>query len=236
MKKISLVMFSAMCLVFNSCEKLNGDGPVVNEMRNIVNFSGIDLRVSADVYFKQDSVYKVEVSAQRNVLQAMETFVSGNKLVIKFKNNINVRTHDPIMVIVSAPSANSLRVTSSGNISVTGNLTPASMELDISGSGNIQIPQLTTGYLDASISGSGNISVSGGDATEQKLKISGSGNIDLVNVLSNKTNTTTTGSGNIKINVSQNLDVKITGSGSVFYKNNPIVNTSITGSGKVIHI
>src|SRR5215212_10643303 len=110
MKKISLVMLAAIFVVFNSCEKVNGDGPVVTEARNIVNFSGIDLRISADVYFKQDPNYKVEISAQRNILQVMETYVSGNRLVIKFKNDVRVRTHDPVMVIISAPTVNSLRI------------------------------------------------------------------------------------------------------------------------------
>src|SRR5215213_1386086 len=110
MKKISLIVLSAALVLFSSCEKVTGDGPVVTETRNIVNFSGIDLRIAADIYFKQDTTYKVEISAQRNILQVMETYVSGGRLVIKFKNDVRVRVHDPIMVLVSAPSANSLRI------------------------------------------------------------------------------------------------------------------------------
>jgi hypothetical protein len=237
MKKISLFILGlSAVVVFNSCEKVNGDGPVVTEARNIVNFDGIDLRISANVYFKQDPNFKVEISAQRNILQVMETYVSGNKLVIKFKNDVRVKSYDQVVVIVSAPSASSLRISGSGSISVTGVLAPTSMELDISGSGDITIPQLNTGWLDADISGSGNIIINGGTATDEKLKISGSGNIDLANVVAPKANTTTSGSGDTKVNVSQNLDVKISGSGSVYYKNNPIINTNISGSGKVIHI
>ena len=166
MKKYSLVMFGLM-LMFSSCEKVSGDGPVVNESRNIVNFAGVDLRVAADVYFKQDPNYKVEISAQRNILEVMETYVSNNRLVIKFKNDVRVRTHDPIIVQISAPTANSFRLSGSGNFSVTGAFTTASMELEVSGSGNITIPQVTTNYLEAKISGSGNITVNNGTATEE---------------------------------------------------------------------
>jgi hypothetical protein len=238
MKKISLFILSlgAIMVIFSSCEKVNGDGPVVTETRNNVNFDGIDLRISGEVYFKQDANYKVEISAQRNILDVMETYVADHKLVIKFKNDVRVRSHDPVTVIVSGPSASSFRISGSGNISVTGVLAPASMELDVSGSGNIIIPQLNTGWIDADISGSGNIIVSGGTATDEKLKISGSGSIDMANVVATKATTTTSGSGDSKVNVSQSLDVKISGSGSVYYKNNPIINTNISGSGKVIHI
>jgi hypothetical protein len=225
-----------LMFMISSCEKVSGDGPVVNETRNISNFDGLDLRVAADVYFKQDANFKVEISAQRNILEVMETYVSNNKLVIKFRNDVRVRTHDPIIVQISAPSSSSFRLSGSGSISVTGALSPSSMELDISGSGNITIPQLTTGYLDARISGSGNININNGSATQQKLRISGSGSMDLVNILSEKADIETSGSGDIKVNATKFLDVKISGSGSVYYRNNPIINFSISGSGKVIHI
>jgi hypothetical protein len=235
MKKFSLVMLS-MVVLFSSCEKVSGDGPVVSETRNIVDFSGVDLRVAAEVYFKQDPNFKVEITAQRNILEIMETYVSHGKLVIKFKNNVRVRTHDAIIIQVSAPTANSFELSGSGNINVTGSFSSPTMELDISGSGNITIPHVTTSFLDASISGSGNIIVTYGTATEEKLNISGSGTIDLVNIVAEKADIKTAGSGDSKVNVSKILNVKISGSGSVYYKNNPIINTDISGSGKVVHI
>lgn len=235
MKKFSLVMLG-MVIMFSSCEKVSGDGPVENETRNIVNFAGVDLRVAADVYFKQDANFKVEISAQRNILEVMETYVTNNRLVIKFKNDVRVRNHEPIIIQISAPSSNTFRLSGSGSINVTGALSPSTMELDISGSGNITIPQLTTGYLDASISGSGNINVNNGSATEEKLSISGSGSIDLVNILAEKADIQTSGSGDTKVNATKFLNVKIAGSGSVYYRNNPIINSNISGSGKIIHI
>jgi hypothetical protein len=236
MKKINFIILAFAIVVMSSCEKVTGDGPVVNETRNIVNFAGVDLRVSADVYFKQDPNFKVEISAQRNILEVMETYVSNNKLVIKYKNDVRVRSHDPIIVMVSAPSADHFRISGSGNINVNGLLSPANMELDISGSGNILIPQLVTGSVDADISGSGNITVNNGSATDENLRISGSGTIDLLNLPANKASVNTSGSGDTKVNLSQNLDIKISGSGSVYYKGSPIINSSVSGSGKVIHI
>src|SRR3982750_3169112 len=88
MKKTSGIILSliVIVIVFSSCEKVTGDGPVVTETRNIVNYSGVDLRVSANVYFREDPNFKVEISAQRNILEEMETYVSDNTFVIKFKN------------------------------------------------------------------------------------------------------------------------------------------------------
>ena len=236
MKQISTIIILALTIGFSSCEKVTGEGPVISETRNIVNFNGVDLRVSGDVYYKQDSVYKVEIKAQQNILDVMQTYLINNHLVISFKNNIRVRSYDPVMIIISSPSVTSLRISGSGNIYSTSAVTPAAMEMDISGSGNIKLTELKTNYLDCNISGSGNIQVLSGNATEEKLKISGSGNINLDPVVALKANTTTSGSGDIRLQATQNLNVTISGSGSVYYRGNPVINTSISGSGKIIHL
>src|SRR5688572_23058824 len=234
MKQFNVVLFFALSILFCSCEKMEGEGPVVTEIRPVANVSGLDLRVAADVYFKQDSVYKLEVIAQQNILDVMETYVSNGKLVVKFENDVRVRSHEAIIVKVSAPSLSSIRLSGSGNISAMGQLSPASMDVEVSGSGDIFISELNTGWLDTKISGSGNITIGTGSATQAKFNISGSGNIELPTVQTTKATTKTSGSGDIRLSVSQSLDVTISGSGSVYYKGNPSINTHISGSGKVI--
>ena len=58
MKKLSLVMV-ALAMIFTSCEKVTGEGPIVTQTRNVQDFTGVDLRSSANVYFKQDPNFKV---------------------------------------------------------------------------------------------------------------------------------------------------------------------------------
>ncbi|MFL5771756.1 MAG: head GIN domain-containing protein [Flavisolibacter sp.] len=237
MKKFTL-LFISMSLLMVSCikEQVSGDGPLVTETRSINNFSAIDLQCSANVVYKQDAAYKVEITAQQNILDVMITEVSNNKLVIKYKNDVRVKSHDQITIVVSSPDMRPLRISGSGNITTLAPLNSSSMEMNISGSGNIDVAEITTGMIDASISGSGNMKISAGTGSEEKLRISGSGNIDMQNVVVTKATTTTSGSGESRVNASQNLDVTISGSGSVYYKGTPIINTSISGSGKVIHL
>jgi len=234
MKNLSLALLG-MIMLLASCDKVNGDGPVVTETRNIVNFHGVDLRVSADVYFEPSASYKVEISAQQNVLDVMDTYVSNGNLVIRFENDVRVKSHEQITIRVWAPTADHFKISGSGSISATGVLSPANMELDISGSGNINIVELNTANIDVDISGSGDIKVNSGTATHEKIQISGSGDVDFGNIAASSANTQTSGSGDIRLHASQNLMVKISGSGSVYYKGNPVINTSISGSGKLIH-
>lgn len=232
MKQISVVLLSIVIL-FSSCKKVEGEGPVVTEVRNHTGFSGIDLRSSADVYYKYDSVYKVEVKAQQNILDVLITEITNNVLVIRYKNDVKVRASEPIQVIITAPQINNIRNSGSGDIRTMDVVSSSELKADISGTGDILLNELNTLLLDANISGSGDIKVNSGMINEEKLKISGSGDIDVSHALSAKASTIISGSGNIWLNVSQTLDATISGSGSVYYKGQPAVHSTISGSGRV---
>ena len=232
MKKLSLVMV-AMAMIFTSCEKVTGEGPIVTQTRNVQDFTGVDLRSSANVYFKQDPNFKVEVSAQQNVLDVLEVYVSNNRLVVRFKNDVRVKSHEPVSVIVHAPSVSTFRVSGSGMIQTTSTIQTPLLNMDISGSGDIKITELLAANVDANISGSGSINVDAGTAQELDLKISGSGRHNFSNLQSTSATTNTSGSGDIRLHATQQLQIKISGSGSVYYKGTPVISTNISGSGKV---
>lgn len=232
-KQLFVLTALILALGFTSCRKVIADGPMVTETRNVGNFSGIDLRMGADVTFTVAPDFKVEVIAQDEIQRVLNTYVSGDKLIIKFKNDVKVRIHDGVRLNITGPSLKSLRVSGSGDIRVKGEVNTPDMEMDISGSGDIEMESLTTGYFDATVSGSGDIKVRNGEANEEKLKISGSGSIDMRDVAAKRAQTRTSGSGNMRLKVSDRLDVTISGSGSVYYTGNPVIDASIKGSGKV---
>ena len=236
MKTLSKLFILAVLLTgFASCEKIVGEGPVITENRATGNFSSVASAISAHVYYKQDPDYKVEVAAQQNILNVLETHIVGNELVIKFRNDVRVGSHERITVHVSSPTISGLRLSGSGNIIASDSISSDNMNLTISGSGSISLHSLKATSLDANISGSGDISVLSGQLHTGKFRISGSGNINAINVPAYSVNTTTSGSGKISVNVSHDLDVTISGSGSVVYKGTPEINTHISGSGKIVH-
>lgn len=235
MKKMNGLLLAAMGIVlFSSCEKIKGEGPVVTENRNVGSFAGVDLRGDATVHFNKGNDLKIELHGQDNILKVLETYKSGSNLVIKYRNDIRLGRHEPVTIYLTAPDLNDLRISGSGDIYVTDDVINNDMEMDISGSGNIRMDKLMTGYLDVNISGSGNVEIEDGEADEEILNISGSGDLHFSNVIARKVMTTTSGSGDIRIHVTGELRSTISGSGSVYYKGQPaILSTNISGSGKV---
>lgn len=230
----TIVWLFALALIFQSCEKLIGEGPVVTEIRTTPNFTGIELKVPGKLYYTEGPVYKVELQSQQNILNEIETMMSGSDLVIRFRhNNTNLKSGEDIVVNITAPTVSKLEVHGSGDIKSQAAFNPASLRLAVHGSGSIRVPDAETGFLDAEISGSGRINMIEGIADKQSLKISGSGEMDFGNFIAKKSTANIAGSGSIKLNVAETLDVNISGSGSVLYRGNPAVTSSVSGSGSV---
>jgi Putative auto-transporter adhesin, head GIN domain len=256
---VKIITSIIIILSFTSCEKgpvwgIKGQGQYVTETRNVTDFSKIELCISGEIKYVQDSSYYVEVSAQQNILDVLTTEVHGNTLEIDFDKR--VRKHDGVTVIIHSPNITGIKISGSGNILVMDSLSTTDIELDVCGSGNITVPKVNTQYIDMNVSGSGNISVTTLDANylnanitgsgnidaitgslaSQTLNISGSGNINLLNIISNTATAKITGSGDISVYVTQTLNATITGSGDIRYKGSPVVNANITGSGTIQHV
>jgi hypothetical protein len=236
MKKSIVVFLAAAALfIFPSCEKVIGEGPLVTETRAVQNFTGVSSEMSGKVNFTIAPNYKVEITAQRNIIDVTKTNVINGVLHIDFKNSVRVREHEDLTINITAPAADYFRLSGSGDMDVTGDVVANKLQVKLSGSGNIVVQKATiVDKIDADLSGSGNINILNGSALNEDLKISGSGKIDLSNITAENGETRITGSGDMKVVLSKKLDATITGSGSVYYHGNPIISTKITGSGRVI--
>lgn len=235
MKKL-LLGSCIIILFFSSCSKdaIWGEGPLVTETRSIDNFTGISSAIPGHTRFTIGPVYNLGITAQQNILDAMRTSVVNGVLEIGFRNGVSVRTHEDIEVNITAPSANYLNLSGSGDMDVIGDMVTSNLIMNVSGAGNINLAKASvTNKIDAQISGSGNINVSAGSAQNEDLRISGSGGMNLANVPVGSSDLHISGSGNMKVNVTQSLHASISGSGSVLYKGSPSISTSISGSGTV---
>jgi hypothetical protein len=235
MKKLIFMLAAAAALLTaTSCRKVIGEGDLQTETRNIADFSGVSASIGGKIYYKIDPVYKVEITAQRNILDVIQATKINGHLLLKVKDGVRIKSSEEIIVNISAPTADYFHVSGTGDLMVTGNISAADIDMSISGTGNLTMPSVSIGNkMKAEISGTGNINVLAGSAKNEELKISGSGKLLLEAVAAENAETKISGSGDIRINVSQRLDATISGSGSVYYHGNPLISTDISGSGRV---
>lgn len=238
MKKTILIATAIIsAFLFSSCRKVTGEGPLEISDRAVNSFSSLSVGISGTIYFTQAAQYSVKIEAQRNILDVIETYTVGSELILKFRNNVNVRSHDKITVWISAPSLTGLRLSGAATMNVTGNLTPANFNAAVSGSGSLTIDSLKVAdKLSSTVSGSGSLKILSGFSKTEEVFVSGSGSNDLRGVKTDRADVHISGSGSARVFPSQVLDAHISGSGNVYYLGNPVIYTHISGSGGVIRM
>ena len=240
MKKLAFIILLAFSLPamaqWGSWEKIEGNGNVTKQTRNVGNFTAISSSGSWDVMVAYGESNTLQVEGDENLLQYIETKVEDGKLTIRSRN-VNLRTRHKITVYVSATRLASVSLSGSGDIIGEGKFfSDGEGSFRVSGSGSIRMAFNKYQSVDTHISGSGNIRLSG-TAGAVSASISGSGNIDCVDVISDDVRASISGSGNVKVYANKSIDASISGSGNVHYKGAATdVRSRKGGSGRVSRI
>jgi hypothetical protein len=253
------IIIVALALLLSGCASITlpgdanclvGSGNITDETLGVGEFNSIELEFPADLYVTQGNRNRVRIEMEDNIFEDMELDVVGSVLTISAKNYTCYLNKEPINVYVTMEEVESLSIIGSGNIVGETKIVSDELELDVIGSGNIDLDvdanaldaaidgsgkitlDVDADALDAAIIGSGNILLNGG-AAEQKSSITGSGSIDADNLVSNNADIDIEGSGTVKVNA-KNLDINIAGSGTVLYKGEPeSLSKTIEGSGTI---
>lgn len=230
------ILFGAYGAMFTSCTDVfcvQGTGDVEIRDINVNSFDAIENRTSIDIYLTQVSEpsYVIEARGQSNILDEIDLVVVNGELIIESRECFN--TSEELSLYIDVDELESITVNGSGDIMGIGVFELNDLEIDINGSGDLDL-ELLADDIETEIRGSGDILLQG-ECDNHDVRISGSGDLESFGMWSEETDIRISGSGDAEIYVEDVLDVVITGSGSVYYKGFPDVNATITGSGSVIN-
>lgn len=213
---ITLSIIALSTVLFTSCRKnsLRGHGSIESETRNLSSFTSIQADGSTDIEVYPSSTNKVIVTGYGNLIPIYETEVRGNTLYLDFKRGYWNIMNNNITVTVYTTDMSSIHLNGSGKVHIYDGMTSSTMEVDVNGSGDVQVDDNNFQRFDCKVNGSGAIKARNADCEAVYANISGSGDIE--------------------VSVSELLEAKISGSGNIDYWGTPeVVNTDISGSGKV---
>jgi hypothetical protein len=219
-----------VAVLYSFANPFVSNGNTDRQTRNVDEFSRVYLSVDATLYITQGSPQKLEIEADPDVLADIETEVNGESLNIKTQKNLRNKT---ITVYITVPEIEGLGVAGSGTILGQGKISADDLDLEVAGSGKIELSDVSAAELSADIAGSGDIQVSGTASDELEVEIAGSGNFKGSDLEAKEVEIHIAGSGSTWVNASSSLDVEIAGSGDVYYKGSPQINSSIVGSGNI---
>ncbi len=219
-------------LLFNSCQPcIDGHGPITSEVRELDDFSKLEIKVPADVLVHIGEFPKVSIRTHDDIIGEIKTKVRGNTLVIE--TNSCIGNIDELRIDLVVTDLNSISISGSCALKLAREtqIKADDFDLEVSGSGRLIVDVLSNS-VNAEINGSGDINLRG---TTKKLNvgINGSGDFRGLGLQVFDAKVEINGSGDASVNSKNTLEVEINGSGEVEYTGNPKVKSDITGSGEL---
>lgn len=232
---IAIVSFLISSCNFSYHETVKGNGKLKSEERNINDVSRIKSQGFFDVELVQGSPSEVRVEADENLLPYIITENSNGWLVVRAKDNVNLKTNNKVKVIIKTEQVSDIELSGSGNIISEGKFSGSDhLKLSIAGSGNISM-DVNTPKIIANINGSGDIELKG-ETRDESIEIAGIGDYKAEELKAENVNVEIAGSGNVRVYAETKLKVTIAGSGDVYYKGDAEVTKNIAGSGNIKRI
>ena len=231
------VVVSVMALSILACQvggltSIRGSGNVAEETREVGSFTGVALAGIGELTIEVSEGESLRIEAEDNLMPYLEAEVRNGMLKIGVQDGVNLNPTRPVRFYLTVEELDTIVLSGSGNIEAP-DLGAERFSVTISGSGDVEMGDLSADTLDVVISGSGNLDIAGGRVEEQDITISGSGEYQAGDLSSESVQITISGSGNATVWATESLDVRISGSGSVNYYGNPRTTFSGSGSGKL---
>ncbi len=229
---VTLMVVLALGIQGCNVKIVRGSGKVVKEEREVSGFDSIKLTGMSNVYVELGDEETLIIEAEDNLLKHLKNDVKGKTLEIGTKKDVNLRPKEDIDFYLTVKQLDSLEISGSGDIRLPDWLA-GSLTIDISGSGDVGLDSLSANWLDVEISGSGRVDIDGGQVKKQDININGSGDYRARDLESSRAEVRISGSGEATLWVLDELEVNISGSGDVYYAGDPHLDDDVSGSGDI---
>lgn len=171
------------------------------ETRDLVGFTGVDLRGIGEVTLVQGDGFEVVVGAETKLLDLISTEIREDILVIGIQEGLEseLRTVDlPITYQITLPELALLQISGAGRV-VAGHFSGDSLMICVSGSGNVDVGKLEYDLVAVDIAGSSHTVIQSVDGDRLAVNISGSGTVSIEEIQAKAFASAIKGTGTIQI-------------------------------------
>jgi hypothetical protein len=204
---------------------------VASEQRPVADFRRVVMRAAGELIVHQGQREALRIEAEPRLLPVIASEVRDGTLYLEFRAS-QVNTLYPVRFHLTVTALEAVASQASADLRM-GPLKSRTFDLELTGSGNVDIEALDATRSRTRITGSSNVAIGGGRVDAQTIEIDGSGDYAAAPLASRSTQVTIGGSGNVEVAAGERLSVDISGSGEVRYHGNPRVDEHISGAGSV---
>lgn len=202
-------------------KKVTGNNQMTTQTRSVGEYDEVTVTGMMDVQLVPGREGRIEIEAESNLMEYLETEVNNGRLKISVQKGIslNPSRNNSVRITVPVEQIYAVALTGSGNIRGTERLRSSNFKVDLTGSGDIQL-DLETENLEGKLTGSGDIKLRG-KVYQFTCKVTGSGDFLASGLTAEVVDASVLGSGDIEVRVVNELRARISGSGDIKYVGNP---------------
>lgn len=191
--------------------EVRGSGRVVTEARSVGAFDAVDAHGAATVVIRRTGRERVTITAEDNLQEHLEAYVSGGTLHVGTERGFNLRPRREILIEIESYEVVELRA--SGAVDV---------DLEVG-----FVPELWI-----HLSGASRMSALGG-ADLQHVDVSGASNYNALDLESLEADVDASGASHALLWVHELLDVTASGASHVRFAGDPVVRARVSGAASV---
>jgi len=202
---------------------------VKKEIRNVDEFTKLDVSGAFDVILIQGDKCEVVIEADADVIDNVITIVSGSKLEISVKNSPN---HvDVLKAYVTFKNLDNIELSGAVELKTETRLKTDKLFLDVSGATETEL-MLEVNSFESDCSGASEMTLSG-FAQSVDMDISGASEVDALELEATDFNLEVSGASEAKVYVKNELRVESSGASEVRYKGSPKVTSESSGASTI---
>lgn len=247
-KYLTMSLLTLVAMALTSCMSVNlGDMvdkddtptqvPEINKVTTVPPFDKVDMADAFKVIYEQGNTHSVRIDASEQALQEMTVYVKDGDLRIRKAVKKATVDFKQVKIYVTSPDLKGIDLAGSGVFAASKRIVASgNLDMEIAGSGNIMLAEVSCKDAFMEIAGSGDIEIGLLNAKDTKAEIAGSGDINLGTFTCTNFNISIAGSGDVNCDniTAEILHTEIAGSGDVTLKGTVKNRTEdIAGSGKV---
>ena len=237
-KNQSILIIACLLFASTSCaqwgKSIKGNGNMTTVTRTTSDYDGVKCAGSFDYVLVEGTEGKITIEGEENLIEYIITEIKNGSLVVKVKNDVNLKTsrNKSIKITIPFKEIENVSLAGSGDLWNDNVLASDNLDISLTGSGDI-ILNIKASKTKASITGSGDVTLKG-TTNVLEASVTGSGDFHGFDLEVNDTDVSVTGSGDAKVVCNENLKARVTGSGDIVYKGNPKTeDTKVSGSGSI---
>lgn len=213
-------------------EDIDGSGRITTESRSIDGFSAIALFTEGSVKVTVGGRPAIEIETDDNLHRYIATTVDDGVLELKpTESGVDLDPTRGITYRISVPSLTGIDVYGAGRVELDG-VTADDFRVSVPGAASVDIGALQASSLELDVSGVGNVDIEG-NVEHQMVRWLGVGDYDGSRLQSAHTDVRLNGAGHVSVWATETLDATVTGAGAIEYRGDPETATSVSGLGSI---